>query len=174
MNVHLQETSVFLHLSPSQPPTFLWLWVGMPAGREVLSAVLSLNPRIVQNFELVISNFQMFRNEKKKKGTNQQSPSYGKSEKKIALLGNLCALGRKGKWEYKGEGTKILLNKAQNCVLVLCISFTPQGNPVLMFLYLITFAALHGVWDLRSLTRDGTQAPLHWEHGVPLFMFRFS
>ena len=67
MNVHLQETSVFLHLSPSQPPTFLWLWVGMPAEREVLSAVLSLNPRIVQNFELVISNFQMFRNEKKKK-----------------------------------------------------------------------------------------------------------
>ena len=143
------------------PPAFLWLWVGMSAEREVLSAVLSLNPRIVQNFQLVISNFQMFRNEKKKKkkGTNQQSPSYGKSEKKIALLGNLCPLGRKSKWEYKWEGTKIPLNKAQNCVLVLCISFTPQGNSVLMFIYLITFAAPQGVWDLRSLTRDGTQAP---------------
>ena len=96
---------------------------------------------------------------KKKKGTNQQSPSYGKSEKKIALLGNLCPLGRKSKWEYKWEGTKIPLNKAQNCVLVLCISFTPQGNSVLMFIYLITFAAPQGVWDLRSLTRDGTHAP---------------
>ena len=54
------------------PPAFLWLWVGMSAEREVLSAVLSLNPRIVQNFQL-ISNFQMFRNEKKKKNKPAKS-----------------------------------------------------------------------------------------------------
>lgn len=38
-----------------------------------------------------------------------------KSEKKIALSGNLCPLGWKGKWDYKWEGTKIPVNKRTVC-----------------------------------------------------------